>query len=46
MVDQAAIRARMQAEGVHFHDQLTKPEVTEAIAAFSEKRAPDFSRFD
>jgi len=46
MVDQAAIVARMQEEGVHFHDQLTKPEVTEAIAAFSEKRAPDFSRFD
>ena len=44
--DQAAIVARMQEEGVHFHDQLTKPEVTEAIAAFSEKRAPDFSRFD
>jgi len=39
-------RARMQEEGVHFHDQLTKPEVKEAIDAFAEKRAPDFSRFD
>ena len=46
MRDAEAIVARMSEEAVHFHAQLTKPEVTEAINAFSEKRTPDFSRFD
>jgi enoyl-CoA hydratase/carnithine racemase len=34
----------MDAEGVHFAAQLKSAECREAIAAFYEKRAPDFSR--
>lgn len=46
MRDAAAIVARMAEEADHFHAQLLSPEAREAIVAFSEKRAPDFSRFD
>lgn len=42
--DPAEVRARMDAEGVHFAAQLKSAECREAIAAFFEKRPPDFSR--
>ena len=42
--DGAAVQARMEQEGAVFAAQLKSPEVAEAIAAFFEKRAPDFSR--
>ncbi len=44
MRDNAAINARMEAEGRHFAAQLKSPEAREAFAAFAEKRAPDFSK--
>lgn len=46
MRDAEAIVARMAEEGDHFHARLLSPEAREAITAFGEKRAPDFSRFD
>ncbi|MGI4879965.1 MAG: enoyl-CoA hydratase [Janthinobacterium lividum] len=42
--DLAPVLARMDAEGVHFAAQLQSAECREAITAFYEKRAPDFSR--
>ena len=42
--DGSDVRARMDLEGVHFAAQLKSAECREAIAAFFEKRAPDFSR--
>jgi len=39
------VRARMGLEGASFVERLRSPEVAEAIAAFFEKRKPDFSRF-
>nr|WP_295663983.1 enoyl-CoA hydratase [Polymorphobacter sp.] len=42
--DLAPTLARMDAEGVHFAAQLKSAECREAITAFYEKRAPDFSR--
>jgi enoyl-CoA hydratase/carnithine racemase len=41
----ATVPERMAEEGVHFSAQLKSPEVKEAIAAFFEKRRPDFSAF-
>lgn len=38
-------RARIDAEAKVFGEQLDSDEVKEAIAAFFEKRAPDFSKF-
>ena len=38
------IAERMRAESVHFAAQLQSPELREAIKAFTEKRAPDFSK--
>ena len=38
------IARRMAEEGVHFAKQLRSAEVKEAISAFFEKRAPDFSK--
>lgn len=42
--DGADVRARMDAESEHFAAQLKSAECREAITAFYEKRAPDFSR--
>ena len=42
--DPAEALQRMDAEGVHFSAQLKSAECKEAIAAFYEKRAPDFSQ--
>lgn len=39
-----AIEQRRDLEGEHFGAQLQSPELQEAIAAFFEKRAPDFDR--
>jgi len=43
--DQAALRARMDAENEQFLRQLKSPEFKEAFTAFAERRAPDFSKF-
>ena len=44
--DLDAVTARINSEAKLFGEQLTSAEVKEAIAAFFEKRAPDFSKFD
>ena len=41
----ATVPARMDEEAIHFGAQLKSPEVKEAIAAFFERRKPDFSAF-
>jgi len=41
---QAAVRTRIDAELVEFSRMLTEPAAREAMTAFMEKRAPDFSR--
>jgi len=38
------VRARLQAEGAHFREMLAEPAAREALAAFMEKRKPDFSK--
>jgi enoyl-CoA hydratase/carnithine racemase len=43
--DETALRERMSAEQEHFMRQLRSPEFKEAITAFSERRAADFSKF-
>jgi enoyl-CoA hydratase/carnithine racemase len=45
MRDPAPIHARMGEELAQFYDRLRSPETKEALMAFFEKRAPDFSRF-
>jgi enoyl-CoA hydratase/carnithine racemase len=45
MRDEAALLARMSVEGGHFLRQLKSAEFKEAFTAFSERRAPDFSKF-
>lgn len=40
------VRARIDREAKVFGEQLSSAEVKEAIAAFLEKRAPDFSKFE
>jgi len=43
--DTNAILAQMKTEGDVFQSRLTSPEAREAMMAFMEKRAPDFSEF-
>ena len=45
MRDQSVVLARMSEETGHFVRQLKSAEFKEAFAAFSERRAPDFSKF-
>jgi enoyl-CoA hydratase/carnithine racemase len=45
MREEAALLARMAQESGHFVRQLKSAEFKEAFAAFSERRAPDFSKF-
>jgi enoyl-CoA hydratase/carnithine racemase len=45
MRDEAVLLARMSQESVHFVRQLKSAEFKEAFTAFSERRAPDFSKF-
>jgi enoyl-CoA hydratase/carnithine racemase len=40
----AAIESQMRAEGEHFRRMLGEPAAREALAAFMEKRKPDFNR--
>jgi enoyl-CoA hydratase/carnithine racemase len=40
----AAVRNQLQLEGRHFREMLSEPAAREALAAFIEKRKPDFSR--
>lgn len=42
----AALKQQMQSEGARFCQMLLEPEAREAMQAFVEKRAPDFSRFE
>ena len=42
--DAAAVQERLSAEGAHFRAMLGEPAAREALAAFVEKRKPDFSR--
>lgn len=42
----SALAQHMQTEGERFCQMLLEPEAREAMQAFVEKRAPDFSRFD
>jgi enoyl-CoA hydratase/carnithine racemase len=42
--DREEVLERMRMEGAAFAERLASPEVKEAISAFFEKRAPDFSR--
>ncbi len=44
--DKAAVIEQIDAEAKMFGEQLASDEVKEAIAAFFEKRKPDFSKFD
>ncbi|MCA3435151.1 MAG: hypothetical protein INF62_17140, partial [Roseomonas sp.] len=43
--DAARIAEHMQVEFAAFGALLRGPEAAEAVAAFQEKRKPDFSRF-
>jgi enoyl-CoA hydratase/carnithine racemase len=45
MRDESVLLARMQQETSHFSQQLKSAEFKEAFTAFSERRAPDFSKF-
>ncbi|MGO9933384.1 MAG: enoyl-CoA hydratase-related protein [Steroidobacteraceae bacterium] len=45
MRDEKLLLARMSEEGAHFARQLKTAEFKEAFAAFSERRAADFSKF-
>lgn len=40
-----AVTAQMDTESAQFAERLCSPEAREAFAAFSQKRAPDFSKF-
>lgn len=45
MRDEKLLLARMSEEGGHFGRQLKSEEFKEAFTAFSQRRAPDFSKF-
>jgi enoyl-CoA hydratase/carnithine racemase len=45
MRDESVLLERMKEETEHFARQLKSAEFKEAFAAFSERRAPDFSKF-
>jgi enoyl-CoA hydratase/carnithine racemase len=45
MRDESVLLARMNQESVNFLRQLKSAEFKEAFTAFSERRAPDFSKF-
>jgi enoyl-CoA hydratase/carnithine racemase len=42
--DTPGVASRLPAEGAHFAALLASPELKEAVSAFFEKRAPDFSK--
>ena len=42
--DAAAVRERLDTESAHFRELLGEPAAREALAAFMQKRKPDFSR--
>ena len=42
--DSAAVRERLAVESARFREMLAEPAAREALAAFMEKRKPDFSR--
>ena len=44
MRDAEALWSLMQREGAQFSEQMRSPEAMEAFMAFSQKRAPDFSK--
>ena len=44
MRDAGALWSLMQREGEAFGAQMKSPEAMEAFMAFSQKRAPDFSK--
>ena len=44
MRDAETLWALMQKEGEAFGSQMSSPEAMEAFMAFSQKRAPDFSK--
>src|SRR5258708_3622088 len=46
MRDEGVLLARMSQESGHFIRQLKSADFKEAFTAFSERRAPDFSRFE
>lgn len=43
--DLPALKQQMAVEAEHFLERLKSPELAEFVAAFMEKRKPDFSRF-
>jgi enoyl-CoA hydratase/carnithine racemase len=45
MRDESVLLERMKEETGHFARQLKSAEFQEAFTAFSERRAPDFSKF-
>lgn len=44
--DREAVAAQMRLEGEHFRRMLGEPAAREALAAFREKRKPDFTKLD
>jgi enoyl-CoA hydratase/carnithine racemase len=42
----SAIETQLQAEGEHFRAMLQEPAAREALAAFMQKRKPDFSKYN
>jgi enoyl-CoA hydratase/carnithine racemase len=41
-----AVQSQLRAEGAHFRAMLREPAAREALAAFMEKRKPDFSKLE